>query len=133
MRHFRSRLKLFRRIAPLLSLALLTAAAASAQDWNGRGRAQGQVVDLDTKEPLEGVMITLKHGGAEGQGPPPFYTDKKGRWSYLGCPACMREHKRHGYCNQYAPGKVLIVHIGDAVHDLPLPAAQYRFPVLLAS
>ncbi len=64
-------------------LALVAASAAVAQDWAGRGRARGQVTGPDG-EPLEGVKVQLLKDGVEGQGPGPVYTDKKGRWSYLG-------------------------------------------------
>jgi len=72
------------RIALLLALLVLAAAVASAQDWSGRGRAQGRVTDEETGKPLEGVKITLQKDGVEGQGPPTLTTDKKGRWNYLG-------------------------------------------------
>lgn len=64
-------------------LALAWASAAAAQDWAGRGRARGQVTGPDGA-PLEGVKVRLLKDGVEGQGPEPLYTDKKGRWSYLG-------------------------------------------------
>lgn len=63
----------------LITLAALT----SAQDWKGRGRVQGKVLDPD-RNPLEGVKITLLRRGEEGLGPEPFYTNKKGRWAYTG-------------------------------------------------
>ncbi len=76
--------KLLRGVALVTLVALLAVAAAPAQDWSGRGRAQGRVNDEETGKPLEGVKITLQKGGVEGQGPPPLTTDKKGRWNYLG-------------------------------------------------
>jgi len=65
-----------------LALTLL-AAPALAQDWRGRGRLQGQVLDPEG-EPVEGAKVSLHSESADGPGPEPFTTDKKGRWSYLG-------------------------------------------------
>jgi len=76
--------KLLRRGITLAALLALTAAVVTAQDWSGRGRAQGRVTDGETGQPLAGVKITLLKDGVEGQGPPPLWTDKKGRWTYLG-------------------------------------------------
>lgn len=78
------RKKLLRGIVLVTVLALAGAAVVAAQDWSGRGRAQGRVTDSETGKPLAGVKITLLHNGVEGQGPPPLTTDKKGRWNYLG-------------------------------------------------
>lgn len=66
----------------LLVLALAVAPLA-AQDWAGRGRALGVVQD-EQGRPIEGAKIQLHLAGSPGSGPEPFYTDKKGRWSYLG-------------------------------------------------
>lgn len=69
----------------LLVSVLIVALAAplAAQDWKGRGRLQGKVVDPDGK-PYEGARITLHMEGDPQAGPEPFVTDKKGRWSFLG-------------------------------------------------
>jgi tetratricopeptide (TPR) repeat protein len=64
-------------------LVLLLTHPLSAQDWKGKGRVQGQVLDPEDK-PVQGANISLWFGGAEGVGPSPLVTDKKGRWSYLG-------------------------------------------------
>jgi tetratricopeptide (TPR) repeat protein len=73
------------RVLPglLAAVLVLAATAAHSQDWAGRGRVQGRVSGPDGKA-LEGVKVTLTKGGVEGEGPPPFTTDDKGRWSYLG-------------------------------------------------
>ncbi len=64
-------------------LLLILAGGLTAQEWKGRGRLQGQVVDPEG-QPLSGVKISLHQGDATGPGPKPLTTDKKGRWSYLG-------------------------------------------------
>lgn len=69
----------------LLTCAVLSVALsipAIAQDWKGRGRAQGVVKD-EAGEPLEGASIRLYTGLAES-GPEPFPTQTNGRWGYLG-------------------------------------------------
>jgi len=71
-----------RRTVLLLTLVLL-AAPLAAQDWAGRGRALGKVVD-EQGNPVEGAKVTLHLPGFPEAGPEPLLTDKKGRWSYLG-------------------------------------------------
>lgn len=68
-------------LVPVLLIAFL--APASAQDWTGRGRVRGTVLDPDGN-PVEGAKVTLSIGEEEGQGPPAMFTNKKGHWSYLG-------------------------------------------------
>ena len=68
----------------VMVLALLVVAGTvSAQEWKGKGRIQGKVVNPDG-EPMKGAQVTLHHRGADGPGPKALSTDKKGRWSYLG-------------------------------------------------
>ncbi len=67
----------------LLLAVLLFAAAAPAQDWKGRGRLQGEVINPD-KEPIVGARITLLLNGEAGRGPESFVTNNKGRWSFTG-------------------------------------------------
>jgi tetratricopeptide (TPR) repeat protein len=65
------------------SLALATALSASAQDWKGRGRVNGDVSD-ESGQPLAGASVTLRLEKAPEQGPPAIQTDKKGKWQFLG-------------------------------------------------
>jgi len=51
-----------------------------AQDWAGRGRLHGQVVD-ENEQPIEGARVLLHQ---DGEGPDQLVTNKKGRWSFLG-------------------------------------------------
>lgn len=69
----------------LLCLALLTAPAAPvwAQDWVGRGRAHGQVVD-EGGGPLADAKVTLHRPGRPDAGPQPETTGRNGRWSFGG-------------------------------------------------
>lgn len=67
-----------------LAAVLLFAATASAQTWNGKGRAHGRVTDAETNKPMQGVKITILKDGVEGAGPEPIMTDKKGRWVFGG-------------------------------------------------
>lgn len=75
--------KRFSRTSIVWLIMISLATLASAQDWKGRGRVQGKVLYPD-RNPFEGVKITLLHKGVEGQGPEPFFTNKKGRWAYTG-------------------------------------------------
>lgn len=72
-----------RRVASTVVLALIMASVASAQAWVGRGRLSGKVTGPDGG-PLSGVKVTLSKKGVAGEGPEAFFSDKKGRWSYLG-------------------------------------------------
>jgi len=71
-------------VFPLLLILTLAVSPLSAQDWAGKGRAQGLVKD-EAGNPVEGATITLKFP-ADGPigGPEPFLTKKNGRWSFLG-------------------------------------------------
>lgn len=82
-RSTRSRLTV-RRLLPVAVglLALLLVGDALAQSWAGKGRLRGSVTTEDGK-PIEGAEIVL-YLDTEGNGPPPIYTNKKGRWEYLG-------------------------------------------------
>ena len=64
-----------------LVLCLLPAVGALAQDWKGRGRIQGKVVD-EAGEPIQGATVKIIFG--DRGGPDPFETKKNGRWAYMG-------------------------------------------------
>lgn len=67
-----------------LTLALLLAllaAPATGQEWKGKGRLEGRVLDL-TEKPLEGATVKLRYKG--GESGPDVKTDKKGRWTIMG-------------------------------------------------
>jgi tetratricopeptide (TPR) repeat protein len=71
-------------IAILAAILLLASLPAFAQSWAGHGRIQGIVTDSQNK-PVEGAKITLLKGeGDAAKGPKPIFTDKAGRWSFLG-------------------------------------------------
>jgi tetratricopeptide (TPR) repeat protein len=65
-----------------LAIACILAVPVLAQDWAGRGRAQGSVKDA-AGNPLADATVTLRLVGS-AEGPEPFRTDKKGHWSILG-------------------------------------------------
>ena len=66
---------------------LLAAAPLAAQEWAGRGRLQGKLVDEQGK-PIEGAQIVLRNTGERVDpatpGPEPVISDAKGKWSILG-------------------------------------------------
>ena len=69
--------------ATLCSLALLLVTGdAIAQSWAGKGRLRGTVKTQDGK-PIEGAEVLL-FLNEKGNGPDPIYTNKKGKWEYLG-------------------------------------------------
>lgn len=65
-------------VAVLLAPTLL-----SAQDWAGKGRAQGMIRD-ENGDPIEGARVVLRPMNDPTNGPEPIFTNKKGRWSVLG-------------------------------------------------
>ena len=72
----------------VLSLALvfavsLVAAPLAAQDWAGRGRAEGIVKD-EEGNPVAGVKVTLHLPERPDTGPDSLETNDAGRWSILG-------------------------------------------------
>ncbi len=75
------------RSAALVALVLVCASPLAAQDWAGRGRAQGIVKDAQGN-PVAGAKVTLRPGTGRVEpdkpGPPSMKTDKSGRWSILG-------------------------------------------------
>ena len=75
--------RLLRWAAALAFVLALLPSLAVAQQWAGRGRAQGRVLD-EAGEPLEGAKVYLRKDGNEEMGPEVILTDKKGKWSYLG-------------------------------------------------
>ncbi|MEO8502303.1 MAG: tetratricopeptide repeat protein [Acidobacteriota bacterium] len=78
MNHHRIRL-----ISLLALFCVALSIPATAQQWAGQGRLQGFVTDKDGK-PVVGAKVTLRWGKDPTFGPPPFVTDKSGKWSYLG-------------------------------------------------
>ena len=69
------------RTIRLIAAALLVCALpALAQDWTGRARMRGKVVN-EAGEPIVGATVHLK---LNDDGPEPFQTNQKGEWAYLG-------------------------------------------------
>jgi hypothetical protein len=76
-----------RFLKPAAVLVLACALPLAAQDWVGRGRAQGIAKDEQGK-PVAGAKVTLRHGKGRveetGPGPKAIITDKNGKWAILG-------------------------------------------------
>jgi tetratricopeptide (TPR) repeat protein len=76
-----------RLVAAAVALLLVAGAPAFAQEWKGKGRLQGEILDPQGN-PVEGARITLRQGSppvdAAQAGPAPVLTNKKGKWSILG-------------------------------------------------
>ncbi|HUP42644.1 MAG TPA: tetratricopeptide repeat protein [Thermoanaerobaculia bacterium] len=66
-----------------LALALALAEPLAGQDWVGRGRAHGQVVD-EQGDPVADATVTLHLPGRPDAGPEPEVTGKDGRWAFGG-------------------------------------------------
>ncbi len=74
----------YRILAPVvLFLLAVGTLPAGAQEWSGRGRLNGTVLD-ENGNGLADSKITLYLPGQPEAGPEPFMTNKKGRWSFLG-------------------------------------------------
>jgi tetratricopeptide (TPR) repeat protein len=86
LRH--SRLPIFALVlATLAALATAAAAPVFAQEWKGKGRLQGEVLDAEGK-PVPGATVTLRIGAPPvdpaAAGPAALTTDKRGKWAILG-------------------------------------------------
>ncbi len=71
------------RIISTVAVATFLAAASLAQDWAGKGRLNGVVID-ESAQPIVGATVQLRSPRDPNAGPPDLKTDKKGKWSYLG-------------------------------------------------
>lgn len=82
-----ARMRFFAAVLVLGLISAPLAAPLAAQEWAGRGRLQGQVLD-EQKKPVEGAKITLRMGAApidpKSDGPPAVTSNKAGKWAYLG-------------------------------------------------
>lgn len=65
-----------------VTVACVAALSASAQDWKGKARVQGTIVDAAGK-PIKGAKVTLKSVRV-GAGPAAVVTNGSGRWAALG-------------------------------------------------
>lgn len=103
-----------------LVVAALVGSPLAAQDWAGRGRAQGQVKDEQGK-PVEGAKITLHRPDQPDAGPEPVVTQKNGRWAMGGLAggAWTVLIEKEGYVtsegsfqvNEFAPAQPLVVQL----------------------
>src|SRR5262245_50419108 len=64
-----------------LAISLASAAPAAAQDWKGKARLDGRVVN-DKGEGIPKAQLVFKLKGKEGG--PSVETDAKGRFAYFG-------------------------------------------------
>lgn len=64
-------------------LLLGFAGELAAQDWTGSGRVRGTVTDTEG-HPIAGAQVYFRMLENRDSGPPPFTTNKKGSFSYLG-------------------------------------------------
>jgi Tfp pilus assembly protein PilF len=75
------------RRAAYLTIAILLlvglAGEVAAQDWSGSGRVRGTVTDTEGK-PIAGAKVFYRMLEDREAGPPPFTTNKKGSYSFLG-------------------------------------------------
>jgi Flp pilus assembly protein TadD len=75
-----------RRYLVLLFVVTICAAVsvpATAQEWSGTGRVAGEVRDGDG-QPVAGAKVYYEMPQDRSVGPPPFVTNKKGRYGFLG-------------------------------------------------
>jgi len=99
-------------------VAALVTSPLAAQDWAGRGRAQGQVKD-EEGNPVQGAKITLHPPNRPDAGPEPVVTKKNGRWAIggLGGGGWTVVIEKEGFVtsegsfevNEFAPSQPLVV------------------------
>ena len=113
-----------RRFPLAVAVALMLVQPLAAQQWTGRGRAQGQVKGPDG-QPLEGVTVTLLFRDTE-DGPEPVTTDEDGRWAVGGLAggAWTAVLEKEGYIG--AQGPVNVNEFGAApMLEVTLEASPY--------
>ncbi|HYG63224.1 MAG TPA: tetratricopeptide repeat protein [Thermoanaerobaculia bacterium] len=123
-------------IVAIAAFVLSLAAPGTAQEWKGKGRLQGDVLDAEGK-PVAGAKVTLRPGAppvdpAAG-GPAPITTDKRGKWAILGLDngpwAVLIE--KEGFVrsegqvqvNEYAPAKPIRIALNPAAQETRQAAA----------
>jgi Flp pilus assembly protein TadD len=77
-------MRLLGRFIPIFLCLVVVAAArpCHAQDWTGKGRLEGHVMDQDGK-PIKGALVKVRVPGRPDDGPN-AKTDAKGRWAVMG-------------------------------------------------
>jgi Flp pilus assembly protein TadD len=65
-------------------LAILLPALAYAQDWRGMARVGGKVLDEDTGQPIEGVVVKAMLPRSGNRGPNEVKSNSKGEWAIGG-------------------------------------------------
>lgn len=115
-----------RKIALASSILLLAAGTLLAQDWRGRGRAYGQVVD-EQGEPVATAKVTLHVPGQPGNGPEPAVTGKDGRWAFGGVQGgdWTVVVEKEGFMvsegtfsvNEFQPGRALVVEMKRSAYS----------------
>ena len=98
-----------------IGAALSVARTTSAQEWTGKGRVEGSVVNTKG-EPIAGAAISLRWEES-GHGGPDVKTDKKGKWAYFGLTG------GEWTCSVEAPGYVpqkFSVHVAQGARNQPI-------------
>src|SRR5688500_12815263 len=68
----------------LLLAVTVSMTSAAAQEWRGMGRAGGKVVDDQTGQPIEGVLVKAVMPRSANRGPADSKTNSKGEWAVGG-------------------------------------------------
>ena len=68
-------------VVALVCVAFVAVTPGHAQDWKGKGRLAGKVLD-EEGNPLPGAFVKLELPGRGG--PEPLITDDKGKWAIFG-------------------------------------------------
>jgi tetratricopeptide (TPR) repeat protein len=76
--------RLLKLTGSVVIASLLAVAVAAAQDWRGMGRVGGKVVDEETGQPIEGVIVKAMMPRSGNRGPKDSKTSKNGDWAVGG-------------------------------------------------
>ena len=79
-------IKHFTKLSGLVVVAVLlsVSGAAAAQEWRGMGRVGGFVLDDETGQPIEGVVVKATLPTADSRGPSENKSKKNGEWAVGG-------------------------------------------------
>ncbi len=112
-------------VAILLVLGLAAAGDVSAQAWSGSGRIRGSVVDSEGN-PVSGAKVYFKMLSDPDIGPPPFVTDKKGAYAFLGLKG--GQWRVHAEAEGYRPNKDVLAEVYSSGVSDPIVLTLEKLP-----
>jgi Flp pilus assembly protein TadD len=112
-------------VAVALVATLGSAGEVAAQAWSGSGRIKGTVTDSDGS-PIKGAQVSYRMVSEPDTGPPPFITDKKGRFSFLGLRGTL--WRVHAEAEGYHPSEAVVAEVFSTGVSDPVNIVLEKIP-----